>query len=91
MHCPVLIGRSAAAEQHQRGSGSGGGNLNLSPSSPSGGSSARRAISWWWTGMNLNATSPEVDAMLGFCREHRDIVSTLIMRCGVLTCWKGIH
>jgi hypothetical protein len=72
-HVGTRSGRGA------HGGGGGGG----------GGKSAGRSISWWWTGMHLNATSPEVEAMLSFCREHRDIVSTLIMRCGVLTCCRA--
>ena len=44
-----------------------------------------RSISWWWD-TPATADDPAVEATLKFCREHRDIVQTLIMRCNVLTC-----
>lgn len=45
----------------------------------------RRNISWWWDTPN-SADDPAVEATLSFCKTHRHIVSTLIMRCNVLTC-----
>jgi hypothetical protein len=36
--------------------------------------------------MHMNASAPEVGALLRFCDAHRAVVSTVIMRCGLLTC-----
>jgi len=46
---------------------------------------ANRAISWWWTAPET-ADDPAVDGLLTFCKTHADIVTTVIMRCGVVTC-----
>lgn len=51
----------------------------------------QRQISWWWSSTdsecgNATAPCPEVDALLGFVQAHPSIVTTVIMRCGVVTC-----
>lgn len=45
-----------------------------------------RSISWWWVGDTIN---PGVDAFLSFCRNHSNIVTTVIMRCGIQTCFRN--
>eukprot|EP00038_Savillea_parva_P011118 m.195216 g.195216 ORF g.195216 m.195216 type:complete len:454 (-) comp19427_c0_seq1:180-1541(-) len=46
-----------------------------------------RAISWWWaTEWNEPANSTRVDALVDFVKAHPTIVTTLIMRCGLVTC-----
>ena len=72
----VIAGVSSSANEASSAAGSIAASGELSA----------RSISWWWTGMHMNATAPEVEGLLSFCREHRDIVTTVIMRCGVLTC-----
>ena len=47
-----------------------------------------RAVSWWWD-TPPSADDPAVAATLEFCTQHRDIVTTLIMRCNVLTCCRA--
>lgn len=47
-----------------------------------------RAISWWWD-TPASADDPAVAATLEFCTQHREIVTTLIMRCNVLTCCRA--
>jgi hypothetical protein len=47
-----------------------------------------RAVSWWWD-TPASADDPAVAATLEFCKQHRDIVTTLIMRCNVLTCCRA--
>ena len=44
-----------------------------------------RQISWWWDAP-LNASDPEVDGFISFCKEHPTIVTTVIMECGITTC-----
>ena len=45
-----------------------------------------RAINWWWVGDNRNMdTKPFLD----FVTEHKNIVTTVIMRCGIVTCIKN--
>ena len=44
-----------------------------------------RAVSWWWHAPSTS-DDPAVDKMLDFVRAHTDIVTTVIMHCGVLTC-----
>lgn len=44
----------------------------------------RRAVGWWWVGDA--AEDADVEAMLKFVTANHDIVSSLIMRCGVVTC-----
>eukprot|EP01052_Picozoa_sp_SAG31_P025123 SAG31_NODE_2184_length_6244_cov_3.004882_5_plen_582_part_00 len=47
---------------------------------------ATRTVSWWWSGMGTNASDPAVRGLLEFCQRHRSIVTTVMMRCGLLTC-----
>ena len=43
----------------------------------------QRAINWWWVGDNPNMdTKPFLD----FVTKHKNIVTTIIMRCGIATC-----
>jgi hypothetical protein len=44
-----------------------------------------RQISWWWTSPDA-ADDPGVDGLLTFCSDHRSIITTVIMNCGVHTC-----
>ena len=48
--------------------------------------SPRRSISWWWSGMHVNASDPSVQQLLDFCKTRKNIVTTVMMRCGLLTC-----
>ena len=42
--------------------------------------------------MHVNASDPSVTGLLDFCRKNKDIVSTVMMRCGLLTCCRtGLH
>ena len=45
---------------------------------------AARQISWWWDAPQ-SASDPSVDALLNFSRYNRDIVSSVILRCGPTT------
>ena len=46
----------------------------------------QRAINWWWVGDNPNMdTKPFLD----FVTKHKNIVTTIIMRCGIATCIKN--
>jgi hypothetical protein len=44
-----------------------------------------RSIGWWWH-PPANASDPAVSAMLAWSAAHTDIVSTVMLHCGVLTC-----
>ena len=48
--------------------------------------SPSREIHWWWSGEGMNASDPAVDGLLSFCTQHRNIVTTVMMRCGLVTC-----
>ena len=45
-----------------------------------------REINWWWSGEDTNATDPAVAGLLNFSKQHRNIVTTVMMRCGLVTC-----
>ena len=45
-----------------------------------------RQVDWWWSGEDTNASDPAVEGLLSFCKQHRSIVTTVMMRCGVVTC-----
>jgi hypothetical protein len=47
--------------------------------------SQQRSISWWVQPPH-EANDPAVDALLGWVKSHKHIVTTLIMECGVETC-----
>ncbi len=44
-----------------------------------------RTISWWWDAP-ASADDPRVDGLLAWSRAHADIVTTVIARCGIVTC-----
>ena len=46
---------------------------------------SQRSISWWWA-PPASPTDPAVDAAIEFCSLHKNIVTTVIARCGILTC-----
>jgi hypothetical protein len=48
-----------------------------------------REIGWWWISPPTT-NDPGVEGLLAFARKHKRIVSTIIMRCGVLTSGGGI-
>lgn len=47
--------------------------------------SAKKSISWWWTSPST-PNDPGVDGFLNFVTNNTDIVSSVIMNCGVVTC-----
>jgi hypothetical protein len=44
--------------------------------------STRRAVSWWWDSEH----SGSADGLINFCREHTNIVTRVMLCCGVFTC-----
>ena len=47
-----------------------------------------RSISWWWSSP-ATADDPGVDGLLNFVSNNTDIVSSVMMRCGVYTCLRN--
>lgn len=47
-----------------------------------------RSISWWWAAPRA-VDDPAVQGLVDFCRAHKDIVTTVIMRCGIVTCCRA--
>lgn len=47
--------------------------------------SPARTVSWWWTAPE-DPEDPEVAGLLSFAKRNTDIISSIMMRCGVYTC-----
>ena len=48
-----------------------------------------RQVGWWWSsprGDDPAVVDPAVDYLISFATKHRNIVTTMIMHCGVNTC-----
>ena len=43
-----------------------------------------RKIGWWWEAPT-SSSDPSIEALLNFSRHHANIMSTVLMRCGVTT------
>jgi hypothetical protein len=46
---------------------------------------AARSVGWWWDCPEA-ADDPKVEGMIAWAKEHKTIVSTIMMNCGVQTC-----
>lgn len=49
----------------------------------------QRQISWWWSSP-LTADDPGVEGLLQFATNNTDIVTTVIARCGIVTCVRNV-
>eukprot|EP01051_Picozoa_sp_SAG22_P015227 SAG22_NODE_1962_length_3242_cov_2.053452_1_plen_265_part_00 len=62
--------------------GSGAAALLARPLEPNNHGLSRRAVSWW----AAPTTAADAAALVVFAKEHRSVVTTVILECGVLTC-----
>ena len=69
--CASLLGLAALGSA----AGAGGRALERVPGEPA------RSIGYWW-GCPETADDPKVDGMIAWVKQHKNIVSTLIMNCG---------
>ena len=75
-----LADEGVRVERHYREgvamkSDDGTGTLKLKPA-------GNRSISWWWD----DDHHVSIDGLVSFCKEHRDIVTRVMMLCEVFTC-----